>query len=154
MRLPEQWNLQHMHGQMHCRMHVTGFIGTGLLHCICCCRLTALDLIQRDFVSLDEEPHSFPVPELSTLLQQLYGTAAAALALRAEQIRCREQPKSVCAASQQILKVRSCCVCCVMLAWDSSSCAVPSWGAITITCISRLYTITLMLKCSQVVPWL
>lgn len=73
------------------------------------CRLTALDLLQRDFVSLGEELHSFPVTELSTLLQQLYGEAAAALALLAEQIRCKEQLRSVCAASQQILKVKMEC---------------------------------------------
>jgi hypothetical protein len=100
----------------------------GLPHVVCCCRLTALDLIQRDFVSLDEEPHSFPVPELSTLLQQLYGTAAAALALLAEQIRCREQPKTVCAASQQILKVSSCGVCRCdigLLRYAVPRCAVP-----------------------------
>jgi len=75
--------------------------------CLCCCRLTALDLIQRDFVSLSEEQHSFPVAdELSQLLRQLYGSAAAALALLSEQIRCREQLTHTCAASQQILKVR------------------------------------------------
>lgn len=66
-----------------------------------------MDLIQRDFVSLSEEQHSFPVAdELSQLLRQLYGSAAAALALLSEQIRCREQLTHTCAASQQILKVR------------------------------------------------
>lgn len=74
--------------------------------CVCCDRMTALDLIQHDFVSLAEEPHSFPVAEeLSQLLQQLYGSAAAALALLSEQIRCREQLTDVCAACQHVLKV-------------------------------------------------
>lgn len=72
-------------------------------------RLTALDLIQRDFVSLSEEAHSFPVADkLSELLIQLYGAGAAALALLSEQIRHREQLGTSCEASQQILKV---CVC-------------------------------------------
>lgn len=75
--------------------------------------MTALDLLQHDFLSLSEEPHSFPVAEeLSKLLQQLYGSAAAALALLSEQIRCREQLTDVCAACQHVLKVglalRSC----------------------------------------------
>ena len=70
------------------------------------CRLKALDLLQRDFVSFAEKVHSFPVAEeLSALLRQLYGSAAAALALLAEQVRCREQMSSVCAANQQVLKV-------------------------------------------------
>jgi hypothetical protein len=71
-----------------------------------CRRVKALDLIQRDFVSMSEEPHSFPVADdLSRLLQQLYGSAAAALAMLSEQVTCRDKPASSCAANVEILKV-------------------------------------------------
>lgn len=71
-----------------------------------CHRVKALDLIQRDFVSLSEEPHSFPVADdLSQLLQQLYGSAAAALAMLSEQVRYRDKPAHSCAANEHILQV-------------------------------------------------
>lgn len=95
------------------------------------CRLTALDLIQRDFVSLSEEPHSFPVAdELSDLLRQLYASAAAALAMLSEQISRKEQLTDACVANQAILKVwgRALCgamlqTCCVVLHGAALCCA-------------------------------
>jgi hypothetical protein len=78
--------------------------------------MTALDIIQQDFVSLSEETHSFPIADdLSQLLQQLYGSAAAALAMIAEQVKCREQLTARCAANQHILKVSALCCSCAVL---------------------------------------
>lgn len=88
-------------------------------------RVKALDLIQRDFVSLSEEPHSFPVADdLSKLLQQLYGCAAAALAMLSEQVRCRDTPTQACAASEQILKVCVARWACTYMLADKLCCAV------------------------------
>jgi hypothetical protein len=97
--------------------------------CPCCwgvCRMTALDIIQHEFVSLSEETNSFPVAdELSQLLRQLYGSAAAALAMIAEQVRCRQQLTAVCAANQHILKVSA--LCCAVLCCAVLCCAVLIW---------------------------
>jgi hypothetical protein len=93
--------------------------------------MTALDIIQHEFVSLSEETNSFPVAdELSQLLRQLYGSAAAALAMIAEQVRCRQQLTAVCAANQHILKVSA--LCCAVLCCAVLCCAhmASSWAAI------------------------
>jgi hypothetical protein len=64
-----------------------------------CNRLTALDLVQRELASLIDEPHSFQLsPQLEQLLRHLYASAAARVALLAQQLGQREQQGG---ASQQ-----------------------------------------------------
>ncbi|KIZ00884.1 hypothetical protein MNEG_7079 [Monoraphidium neglectum] len=68
-------------------------------------RLSALDLVQRDHAALLDESPDFPVmPEYEALVQGLYASAAAALALVARQLADRDDAGAECVAMRDVLQ--------------------------------------------------
>lgn len=72
-------------------------------------RLSGLDLVNRDHMVLMDASHSFPIgPDLEQLLKTVYASAAAVLALLADQIADRGAKEQGCNAATAVLQVRCC----------------------------------------------
>lgn len=70
-------------------------------------RLSALDLLKRDHMSLMDNSHDFSMqPDMTELVQRLYSCAAAALALLSEQVLRREDDWRGATAAERVLQVR------------------------------------------------
>jgi hypothetical protein len=78
-----------------------------LLLLLCCYyRLSALDLVQRDHCALLEDMQSFTfTADMQQLLQSLYASAAAALAMLSEQAADRSSNEGSCRAAINVLQV-------------------------------------------------
>jgi hypothetical protein len=71
--------------------------------------------VQRDHAALLDESPDFPVmPEYEALVQGLYASAAAALALVARQLADRDDAGAECVAMRDVLQV---CVCVCVCSW-------------------------------------